>query len=158
MADWKISDDKLTYTSRARRPEVADGAPVTAEIAWLAEALGQERQYGPEADGFHRQHEATDAKTIAETEKTLRLGAESIGKPSSRRSCRSEWRKRRRASDQEQIGSGPSSSWLRIPARREGGREKTRLCAAQGAGELTSGAGVVRRSIASSEQAEGRPR
>jgi hypothetical protein len=47
---------------------------------------------------------------------------------------------------------------LRIPARREGGREKTRLCAAQGAGELTSGAGVVRRSIASSEQAEGRPR
>ena len=56
MADWKISDDKLTYTFTLRDGlKWHDGAPVTAEdcVASLL-ALGQERWHGPEADGLHR--------------------------------------------------------------------------------------------------------
>jgi len=57
MADWKVSDDKLTYTFTLRDGlKWHDGAPVTAEdcVASLL-ALGQERWHGPEADGLHRQ-------------------------------------------------------------------------------------------------------
>ena len=57
MADWKVSDDKLTYTfTLARRPEVARRhASDGGGLRRLAETLGHERQHGPEADGFHRQ-------------------------------------------------------------------------------------------------------
>ena len=57
MADWKVSDDKLTYTFTLRDGlKWHDGTPVTAEdcVASL-QALGQGRRHGPEADGFHRQ-------------------------------------------------------------------------------------------------------
>jgi len=57
-----------------------DGTPVTAEIAWLAEALGQERQYGQKLM-ISRQHRGHHAKTITLKLKGPTPGAGVIGKP-----------------------------------------------------------------------------
>ena len=78
MADWKVSDDKLTYTFTLRDGlKWHDGAPVTAEdcVASL-QALGQARRHGPEADGFHREHRGHRPQDHhAQTEGALRPGA-----------------------------------------------------------------------------------
>ena len=58
MADWKVSDDKLTYTFTLRDGlKWHDGAPVTAEdcVASL-NRWGKNDKHGPEAVGFYRQH------------------------------------------------------------------------------------------------------
>ena len=58
MADWKVSDDKLTYTFTLRDGlKWHDGAPVTAEdcVASLKRWAAR-RRHGPEADDFHGQH------------------------------------------------------------------------------------------------------
>src|SRR4029079_15362522 len=86
MADWKISDDKLTYTFTLRDGlKWHDGAPVTAEdcVASLrrwakADGMGQKLM------DFSASLEATDAKTITlELKESYGLVLESIGKPSS---------------------------------------------------------------------------
>ena len=57
MADWKVSDDKLTYTfTLARRTEVARRqSGHRGGLCRLAQALEQERNDGPSAHGLHRQ-------------------------------------------------------------------------------------------------------
>jgi peptide/nickel transport system substrate-binding protein len=86
MADWKVSDDKLTYTFALRDGlKWHDGAPVTAEdcVASL-KRWGKADGMGQKLMDFTASIEATDARTI-----TLKLKApyglvlESLGKPSS---------------------------------------------------------------------------
>jgi peptide/nickel transport system substrate-binding protein len=86
MADWKISDDKLTYTFTLRDGlKWHDGTPVTAEdcVASLRR-WSQNDSMGQKLMNFTASLEATNAKTI-----TLKLKEpygfvlESIGKPSS---------------------------------------------------------------------------
>src|ERR1700753_647989 len=86
MADWKISDDKLTYTFTLREGlKWHDGAPVTAEdcVASLkrwakVDGMGQKLM------DFTASLEATDAKTITlKLKEPYGLVLESIGKPSS---------------------------------------------------------------------------
>ncbi|WP_414709614.1 ABC transporter substrate-binding protein, partial [Rhodopseudomonas sp.] len=86
MADWKVSDDKLTYTFTLRDGlKWHDGAPVTAE-----DCVASLRRWGS-ADGmgqklmdFTASLEATDAKTITlKLKEPYGLVLESIGKPSS---------------------------------------------------------------------------
>jgi len=86
MADWKVSDDKLTYTFTLRDGlKWHDGAPVTAEdcVASLkrwakADGMGQKLM------DFTASLEATDAKTITlKLKESYGLVLESIGKPSS---------------------------------------------------------------------------
>lgn len=86
MADFKVSDDKLTYTFTLRDGlKWHDGAPVTAEdcVASLkrwgkADAMGQKLM------DFTASIEATDAKTITlKLKEPYGLVLESIGKPSS---------------------------------------------------------------------------
>ena len=86
MADWKISEDKLTYIFTLRDGlKWHDGAPVTAEdcVASLkrwakADAMGQKLME------FTASLEASDAKTVTlKLKETYGLVLESIGKPSS---------------------------------------------------------------------------
>jgi peptide/nickel transport system substrate-binding protein len=86
MADWKISDDKLTYTFLLREGlKWHDGSPVTAEdcIASL-NRWSKNETMGQTLMDYTASIEATDERTI-----TLRLKEpyglvlESIGKPSS---------------------------------------------------------------------------
>src|ERR1700738_1636695 len=86
MADWKVSDDKLTYTFTLRDGlKWHDGAPVTAE-----DCVASLRRWG-KADGmgqklmdFTASIEATDARTITlKLKEPYGLVLESIGKPSS---------------------------------------------------------------------------
>src|SRR4030088_960410 len=86
MADWKISDDKLTYTFTLRDGlKWHDGAPVTAEdcVASLkrwakVDAMGQKLM------DFTAALEATDASTITlKLKEPYGLVLESLGKPSS---------------------------------------------------------------------------
>ncbi|SHH63198.1 ABC transporter substrate-binding protein [Bradyrhizobium erythrophlei] len=86
MADWKVSDDKLTYTFTLRDGlKWHDGTPVTAE-----DCVASLRRWG-KADGmgqklmaFTASLEATDAKTITlKLKEPYGLVLESIGKPSS---------------------------------------------------------------------------
>src|SRR5580765_1237516 len=86
MADWKVSEDKLTYTFTLRDGlKWHDGAPVTAEdcVASLrrwakADGMGQKLM------DFTASLEATDAKTITlKLKESYGLVLESIGKPSS---------------------------------------------------------------------------
>src|SRR5437879_1734730 len=86
MADWKVSDDKLTYTCTLRDGlKWHDGAPVTAEDCvaslkrWAAvDGMGQQMMT------FTASLEATDAKTITlKLKEPYSLVLESIGKPSS---------------------------------------------------------------------------
>jgi peptide/nickel transport system substrate-binding protein len=86
MADWKISDDKLTYTFTLRDGlKWHDGAPVTAEdcVASLkrwakGDGMGQKLM------DFTASLDATDAKTITlKLKEPYGLVLESLGKPSS---------------------------------------------------------------------------
>src|SRR4030088_2203671 len=86
MADWKVSDDKLTYTFTLRDGlKWHDGAPVTAEDCaaslkrWAkADAMGQKLM------DFTAHLEAADASTITlKLKEPYGLVLESLGKPSS---------------------------------------------------------------------------
>jgi peptide/nickel transport system substrate-binding protein len=86
MADWKVSDDKLTYTFTLRDGlKWHDGAPVTAEdcVASL-QRWGKADGMGQKLMDFTASLEATDAKTITlKLKEPYGLVLESIGKPSS---------------------------------------------------------------------------
>ncbi len=113
MADWKISDDKLTYTFTLRDGlKWHDGAPVTAEDCvaslkrWAAvDGMGQKLM------DFTASIEATDAKTITlKLKEPYGLVLDSIGKPSSRVAFMMPKRLAETPPDKqipEQIGSGP---------------------------------------------------
>src|SRR6516165_2692083 len=113
MADWKISDDKLTYTFTLRDGlKWHDGTPVTAEDCvaslkrWAAvDGMGQKLM------DFTASIEATDAKTITlKLKEPYGLVLDSIGKPSSRVAFMMPKRLAETPPDKqipEQIGSGP---------------------------------------------------
>ncbi|MGY3534788.1 MULTISPECIES: ABC transporter substrate-binding protein [Bradyrhizobium] len=113
MADWKVSDDKLTYTFTLRDGlKWHDGGPVTAEdcVASLkrwakVDGMGQKLM------DFTASIEATDAKTITlKLKEPYGLVLESIGKPSSRVAFMMPKRLAETPPDKpipEQIGSGP---------------------------------------------------
>jgi len=113
MADWKISDDKLTYTFTLRDGlKWHDGTPVTAEdcVASLkrwaqVDGMGQQMML------FTASIEATDAKTITlKLKEPYALVLESIGKPSSRVAFMMPKRLAETPVEKqipEQIGSGP---------------------------------------------------
>src|SRR6195256_3553282 len=86
MADWKVSDDKLTYTFTLRDGlKWHDGKPVTAEdcVASL-KRWGASDGMGQKLMGFTASIEAPDAKTIVlKLKEPYGLVLESIGKPSS---------------------------------------------------------------------------
>jgi peptide/nickel transport system substrate-binding protein len=86
MADWKVSDDKLTYTFTLRDGlKWHDGAPVTAEdcVASL-KRWGRVDGMGQKLMDFTASLEATDPKTITlKLKEPYGLVLESIGKPSS---------------------------------------------------------------------------
>src|SRR3954462_3564324 len=113
MADWKISDDKLTYTFTLRDGlRWHDGAPVTAEdcVASLrrwakVDAMGQKLM------DFTAALEATDVRTITlKLKEPYGLVLESLGKPSSLVPFMMPKRLAETPPTQqlkEQIGSGP---------------------------------------------------
>jgi peptide/nickel transport system substrate-binding protein len=86
MAEFKISDDKLTYTFTLRDGlKWHDGAPVTAEdcVASL-KRWGKADGMGQKLMDFTASIEASDAKTIVlKLKEPYSLVLESIGKPSS---------------------------------------------------------------------------
>jgi peptide/nickel transport system substrate-binding protein len=86
MADWKVSDDKLTYTFALRDGlKWHDGTPVTADdcVASL-KRWGKADGMGQKLMDFTASLEATDAKTITlKLKEPYGLVLESIGKPSS---------------------------------------------------------------------------
>ncbi|MEN3351075.1 MAG: peptide/nickel transport system substrate-binding protein [Bradyrhizobium sp.] len=113
MADWKISDDKLTYTFTLRDGlKWHDGTPVTAEdcVASL-QRWGKVDGMGQKLFDFVASLEATDAKTITlKLKEPYGLVLESIGKPSSRVPFMMPKRLAETPPDKaipEQIGSGP---------------------------------------------------
>ncbi len=113
MADWKVSDDKLTYTFTLRDGlKWHDGAPVTAEDC----VASLQRWAKPDAMGqklmeFTASLEATDARTITlKLKEPYGLVLESIGKPSSYTPFMMPKRMAETPHTQqikEQIGSGP---------------------------------------------------
>jgi peptide/nickel transport system substrate-binding protein len=86
MAEWKVSDDKLTYTFTLRDGlKWHDGAPVTAEdcVASL-KRWGKTDGMGQKLMDFTASIEATDPKTVTlKLKEPYGLVLESIGKPSS---------------------------------------------------------------------------
>jgi peptide/nickel transport system substrate-binding protein len=84
MADWKVSDDKLTYTFTLRDGlKWHDGTPVAAEdcVASL-KRWGRNDGMGQKLMDFTASIEATDAKTITlKLKEPYGLVLESIGKP-----------------------------------------------------------------------------
>jgi peptide/nickel transport system substrate-binding protein len=86
MAEYKISDDKLTYTFTLRDGlKWHDGTPVTAEdcVASL-KRWGKADGMGQKLMDFTASLEATDAKTVTlKLKEPYSLVLESIGKPSS---------------------------------------------------------------------------
>ena len=113
MADWKVSDDKLTYTFTLRDDlKWHDGAPVTAEdcVASL-KRWGKNDNMGQKLMDFTASIEAPDAKTIVlKLKEPYGLVLESIAKPSSY----VPFMMPKRLADtpvgkqmEEQIGSGP---------------------------------------------------
>src|SRR3984893_10013102 len=113
MADWKVSDDKLTYTFRLRDGlKRHDGAPVTAEdcVASL-KRWGRNDNMGQKLMDFTASIEATDAKTITlKLKEPYGLVLDSIGKPSSYVPFMMPRRLAETPPGQqikEQIGSGP---------------------------------------------------
>src|ERR1700738_3494526 len=86
MADWKVSDDKLTYTFTLRDGlKWHDGTQVTAEdcVASL-KRWGKNDGMGQKLMDFTASIEAPDAKTITlKLKEPYGLVLESIGKPSS---------------------------------------------------------------------------
>src|SRR6476661_2609242 len=113
MADWKISDDKLTYTFTLRDGlKWHDGAPVTAEdcVASLkrwakGDGMGQKLM------DFTASLEASDAKNITlKLKEPYGLVLESLGKPSSLVPFMLPKRLAETPGDKaipEQVGSGP---------------------------------------------------
>ena len=113
MADWKVSDDKLTYTFTLRDGlKWHDGTPVTAEdcVASL-KRWGRNDGMGQKLMDFTASIEATDAKTITlKLKEPYGLVLESIGKPSSLVPFMMPKRLAETPPGQqikEQIGSGP---------------------------------------------------
>src|SRR5215470_13830861 len=113
MADWKVSDDKLTYTFTLRDGlKWHDGAPVTAEdcVASL-KRWGKNDNMGQKLMDFTASIEAADAKTIVlKLKEPYGLVLESIGKPSSYVPFMMPKRLAETPDGQqipEQIGSGP---------------------------------------------------
>ncbi len=113
MADWKVSDDKLTYTFTLRDGlKWHDGAPVTAEdcVASL-KRWGRNDNMGQKLMDFTASIEATDAKTITlKLKEPYGLVLDSIGKPSSYVPFMMPKRMAETPAGQqikEQIGSGP---------------------------------------------------
>src|ERR1700675_1031328 len=86
MADWKVSDDKLTYTFTLREGlKWHDGSPVTAEdcVASL-KRWSKNETMGQTLMDFTASLEATDDTTITlKLKEPYGLVLESIGKPSS---------------------------------------------------------------------------
>src|ERR1700749_2953592 len=86
MADWKVSDDKLTYAFTLRDGlKWHDGAPVTAEdcVASL-KRWGRNDGMGQKLMDFTASLEATDEKTITlKLREPYALVLEAIAKPSS---------------------------------------------------------------------------
>src|SRR6201997_701482 len=86
MADWKVSEDKLTYTFTLRDGlKWHDGAPVTAEdCAASLKRWGRNDNMGQKLMDFTASIEAPDAKTIVlKLKEPYGLVLESIAKPSS---------------------------------------------------------------------------
>lgn len=86
MADWKVSDDKLTYTFTLRDGlKWHDGAPVTAEDCVVSlKRWGKNDGMGQKLMDFTASIEAPDAKTIVlKLKEPYGLVLESIAKPSS---------------------------------------------------------------------------
>ena len=113
MADWKISDDKLTYTFTLRDGlKWHDGAPVTAEdcVASL-KRWSKNDSMGQKLFEFTASLEATDAKTITlKLKEPYGLVLESLAKPSSYVPFMMPKRLADTPANQqikEQIGSGP---------------------------------------------------
>src|SRR5947209_7844032 len=113
MADWKVSDDKLTYTFTLRDGlKWHDGAPVTAEdcVASL-KRWGKNDNMGQKLMDFTASIEATDPRTITlKLKEPYGLVLESIGKPSSYVPFMMPKRMAETPAGQqikEQIGSGP---------------------------------------------------
>src|SRR5271154_2787392 len=113
MADWKVSDDKLTYTFTLRDSlKWHDGAPVTAEdcVASL-KRWGRNDGMGQKLMDFTASLEATDAKTITlKLKEPYALVLEAIGKPSAVVPFMMPKRMAETPPGQqikEQIGSGP---------------------------------------------------
>jgi peptide/nickel transport system substrate-binding protein len=113
MADWKVSDDKLTYTFTLRDGlKWHDGTPVTAEdcVASL-KRWGKVDTLGTKLMEFTASLDATDAKTITlKLKEPYGLVLESIGKPSSTVPFMMPKRLAETPVTQqilEQIGSGP---------------------------------------------------
>ena len=113
MADWKVSDDKLTYTFTLRDGlKWHDGTPVTAEdcVASL-KRWGSNDGMGQKLMDFTASIEATDARTITlKLKEPYGLVLESIGKPSSLVPFMMPKRLAETPPGQqikEQIGSGP---------------------------------------------------
>ncbi|MGO8910228.1 MAG: ABC transporter substrate-binding protein [Bradyrhizobium sp.] len=113
MADWKVSDDKLTYTFTLRDGlKWHDGTPVTAEdcVASL-KRWGRNDGMGQKLMDFTASLEATDDKTITlKLKEPYGLVLESIGKPSSLVPFMMPKRLAETPPGQqikEQIGSGP---------------------------------------------------
>src|SRR5947208_131665 len=113
MADWKVSDDKLTYTFTLRDGlKWHDGAPVTAEdCAASLKRWGRNDSMGQKLMDFTASIEATDDKTITlKLKEPYGLVLESIGKPSSYTPFMMPKRLAETPPGQqikEQIGSGP---------------------------------------------------
>jgi peptide/nickel transport system substrate-binding protein len=113
MADWKVSDDKLTYTFTLRDGlKWHDGAPVTAEDCVASLKRWAKRDgMGQKLMDFTASIEATDAKTITlKLKEPYGLVLESIGKPSSAVPFMMPKRIAETPFDKqitEQIGSGP---------------------------------------------------
>jgi peptide/nickel transport system substrate-binding protein len=113
MADWKVSDDKLTYTFTLRDGlKWHDGTPVTAEdcVASL-KRWGKRDGMGQKLMDFTASIEATDAKTITlKLKEPYGLVLETIGKPSSVVPFMMPKRVAETPADQpitDQTGSGP---------------------------------------------------
>jgi peptide/nickel transport system substrate-binding protein len=113
MADWKVSDDKLTYTFTLRDGlKWHDGPPVTAEdcVASL-KRWGKVDNMGQKLMDFTASIEAADAKTIVlKLKEPYGLVLESIAKPSSYVPFMMPKRLAETPAGQqmaEQVGSGP---------------------------------------------------
>ena len=113
MADWKVSDDKLTYTFTLRDGlKWHDGPPVTAEdcVASL-KRWGRNDAMGQKLMDFTASIDVIDAKSFAlKLKEPYGLVLESIGKPSSLTPFMMPKRLAETPAGQqikEQIGSGP---------------------------------------------------
>src|SRR4051794_26972540 len=113
MADYKVSDDKLTYTFTLRDGlKWHDGAPVTAEDCVVSlQRWGKRDGMGQKLMNFVASIDATDAKTITlKLKEPYGLVLESIAKPSSVVPFMMPKRIAETPADKataEQIGSGP---------------------------------------------------